>query len=103
MQQVQLGRRVERRKQGFGNRRMLDGNSSFPGELPEFALCSGEFFRLQPPRTQKGYSYGCRDGFATARDNAKEQDNDGRPSNLQRTMRGLTSVARILSPQKRLA
>src|SRR5215813_7776094 len=87
MQQVQLGRRVERRKQGFGNRRMLDGDSSFPGELPEFALCSGQFVRMQPPRMQKGYSYGCRGGFTTARGNAKEQDNDEGQCILQWTMR----------------
>src|SRR5215510_8922455 len=75
MQQVQLGRRVERRKQGFRNRRLLDGNSSFAGELPEFALSSRQFVRLQPPRTQKGYSYAYRGGLATAKENAKEQDN----------------------------
>src|SRR5215813_6320996 len=92
MQQVQLGRSVERRKQGFGNRRVLDGNSSFPGELPEFALCAGQFVRLQPPRTEKGYSYWCRVGFATARDNAKEQDNDEGQCILQQTMRGPADV-----------
>src|SRR5215469_10190946 len=66
---------------------MLDGDSSFLGELPEFALCSGQFVRLQPPRIQKGYSYGCRGGFATARDNAKEHDNDEGQCILQWTMR----------------
>src|SRR5262249_34839587 len=91
-QQVQLGQRLERRKQGFGNRRLLDCNSSFPGELSEFALRCGQFVRLQPPRAQEGYSYGCWGGFTTVRDNAKKQDNDEGQSSLQWTMRQSADV-----------
>src|SRR5262249_18449772 len=74
-------------KKAFGNRRGADGDSGFPGELPEFALCSGHFVRLQPPRTEKGDSYGRRGGFAAAGDEAKEQDDDEGQRSVQWTMR----------------
>src|SRR5262249_20669840 len=71
----------------FWNRRLLDGNSSFRGELLEFALGSWQFVRLQPPCTQKGYSYGGPGRPATGVDNARKQDNDHRQGILQWMMR----------------